>query len=419
MGRVILGQGCYLEDGVGSTRPNDNQVLVGASGSGKSMSSLLPTLLNLDSSLLAVYSKAGEARKLATYLKANGYQVQICDLAQPDRSDVSFDPLHYLCSFDDIKSQSAHIIQSAVGMTRDEYWNRKAISLLGGLEAAVMMTRDDASFVDVLELVDQCDVTEQRDGFSIPADDFFDELKEMAPQSYASREISKWRSLPFRTGSCVIDTMSAALSETFPESTRELMRRKDRVNFRQLAEEKRALIIISSPVNTSLYFFANLMMYQGIKDLLEYAEECPGQRLPRPVKLAFDDFACSAPIHKFSEYISIFRAAGISAILCIQSESQLRSLYGEDQATTILNNCSAYVYFPGGMDLTTCRNVSARYDLPLSDVLYAPVGNVFVMQSGQKPVIVPRYDTLHSPEYQRYLKAQEKSPSRKRRQNTR
>ena len=61
------------------------------------------------------------------------------------------------------------------------------------------------------------------------------------------------------------------------------------------------------------------------------------------------------------------------------------------------------------MDLTTCRNISARYDLPLSDVLYAPVGNVFVMRSGQKPVIVPRYDTLHSPEYRRYLRVLQKN----------
>ncbi len=411
MDKVILGQGCYVEDDPGHTRPNDNQVLVGATGSGKSLSSLTPTLLHLaDSSLLGSYSKAGEARKQGIYLASCGYDVKICDLARPEGSDVGFDVLRYVGSYDDLKGLASQIIQSAVGKTRDEYWNVKAEALLGGFMASVMMTkREEASMADVLELIDQCDVIEGRDSFTTPIDRYFDQFKKQAPKSYASREFSKWRSLPYRTAACVLDTLSAALSATFPESTRKLMRRKEQLDFRWLAREKAALLLITSPVNTSLHFFANLMCHQAVQELLEFSEECPGQRLPRPVKLAFDDFACSAPIKDFPQQISIFRSAGISAILCIQSESQLRSLYGEDGATTILNNCSAYAYFPGGMDLTTCRNISARYDLPLSDVLYAPVGNVFVMRSGQKPVIVPRYDTLHSPEYRRYLRVLQKN----------
>lgn len=35
----------------------------------------------------------------------------------------------------------------------------------------------------------------------------------------------------------------------------------------------------------------------------------------------------------------------------------------------------------------------------------APIGKVFVMQSGTKPVQIPRYDTLNSEEYREYLKA--------------
>ncbi len=413
MDRVILGQGCYLEDELGSARPNDNQVLVGASGSGKSLSGLLPTLLNQkERSLLTLYSKEGEARKLEVFLRAEGFETQIFDLVHPEKSD-GFDPLHYVRNYDDIRGQANQIVQATLGVTKDEYWNQGAIDLLGGFEAAVKMTKKDGTFADVLELLDQCDVIEKRDGFFTPLDDFFDQMKELAPRSYATRAFTSWRSLPYRTASCIRNTLATALSATFPESIRPLMRRKSMVDFRRLANRRMALIIISSPVNTSLHYFANLMMFHGIKDLLEYSEECPHQRLPRPVKLAFDDFACSAPIRDFPQHISIFRAAGISAMLCLQSESQLRSLYGEEQATTILNNCSAYAYFPGGMDLTTCRNVSIRFDLPLADVLYAPVGNVFVMRSGEKPVIVPRYDTLNSPEYQRYLQAQEQDPERK------
>jgi len=84
----------------------------------------------------------------------------------------------------------------------------------------------------------------------------------------------------------------------------------------------------------------------------------------------------------------------------LQSESMLKSIYGEDKATTILNNCSSYVYFPGGMDLQTCKSVSERMNMPLEDVMYAPVGDVFVMRTGSKPAIKQRYDIFNDPCYQ-------------------
>ena len=93
------------------------------------------------------------------------------------------------------------------------------------------------------------------------------------------------------------------------------------------------------------------------------------QRLPRHVKLLFDDLACGAKINDFSKHISIFREAGISVMMLLQSESQLRQKYSEEESETILNNCSTYAYLPGGMDLITCKNISQRLDVPLTDIL--------------------------------------------------
>ena len=87
-------------------------------------------------------------------------------------------------------------------------------------------------------------------------------------------------------------------------------------------------------------------------------------------------------------------------MLLIQSESMLQSIYGEEKAATILNNCSSYVYFPGGMDRQTCKSVSERMNMPLEDVMYAPVGEVFIMRSGNKPVVKQRYDIFNDPCYQ-------------------
>lgn len=35
-------------------------------------------------------------------------------------------------------------------------------------------------------------------------------------------------------------------------------------------------------------------------------------------------------------------------------------------------------YFSGGMDRKTCKSVSERMNMPLEEVMYAPVGEVFI-----------------------------------------
>ena len=126
------------------------------------------------------------------------------------------------------------------------------------------------------------------------------------------------------------------------------------------------------------------------------------------MRLYFDDFSCGFPVADYEKSLSTFRAAGISSMMLIQSESQLVATYGEERSTTILDNCSTYVYLPGGMNKKTCRSVSEIVNLPLEDIMFMEMGNVIILQSGEKPKIVPRYDTFHDPVYLQFMKAGEK-----------
>lgn len=405
MDKVILGEGCFAEDAIGTFRPNNNQMVVGCSGTGKSMSVMLPTILNMnESSMIGTYSKAGEGRKIAEYKRKKGHNSDICDLTDPEKSTVGFDPLRFVTSYLDVEDLSKNIVLADPDSKnpKDIYWNDSATSLLNALILATMMTEDDATMTDVVELFDKLVIEEDGKGIRTSLDSYFSRIKAKAGNCQAVTSFADFQQLPYATGGCVRDSLAKALRRLFPEPIRQLMRKKEQIDFEKLATEKSSLIIITSPVNVSLYLFANLLFSSAIKQLLEYAEKCEGQRLPIPVRLMFDDFACAAKINDYSRHIAIFRAAGLSAMMLLQSEDQLRELYSDAEATNILNNCSCYVYFPGGMDLTTCKNVSQRLDVPVTDVMYAPTGKVIVMQSGKKPVTVPRYDTLHSKEYEEF-----------------
>lgn len=95
-------------------------------------------------------------------------------------------------------------------------------------------------------------------------------------------------------------------------------------------------------------------------------------------------------------------SAGISVIILLQAESTLEAIYKEE-ASVIRANCSCYCYFPGGMDDRSAEIISKKFGWPYEDILYAPMGKVFVMCAGHKPIHIPRFNTLESKGYQEYL----------------
>lgn len=393
---IVLAADCIIDGGIGQTIPNYNVLVVGSTGTGKSLSVNYPTMFEMqETSMIATFPKAGEARQMAKHFKGKDYATPILDLSNPEKSTVGFDPLQYVCSYDDIEELANQSVMSVIQKTVDDYWQRKAVPLVGAMIAATLMTVDDATFADVLDMFDRMQIEEHGYGISTGLDGLFEELREKAPGSYAVREFYNFRSLPVKTASCVRDTAAACLSAMYPESLRKLMRSKKSINFEQLATDKTALFIITSPVNSSPACFANLVYGTAIKQLLAFAIVCPDYRLPREVRLVFDDFAVgSSKIHNFANYMSIFRSAGISAIILLQSESQLYSLYGEQDGQTIINNVSTYCYFSGGMDLTTCEHVAKRINKALDAVLYSPLDRIYIMQAGQKPKVTNRYPIM-------------------------
>lgn len=398
---IVLAEDCVIDGGIGQTLPNYNVLVVGCSGTGKSLSVNYPTMYEMkDTSLIATFAKAGEARQMAQHFKYKGYKVHILDLSDPERSTIGFDPLQYVCSFDDLDDLATQSIEGVIKKTVDDYWQKKGIPVVGMLEAATLMTKDEGTFADTLDLFDRMTIEEHGYRVVTGLDDLFEQLKEKAPNSYAVREFNNFKSLPIKTAGCVRDTVAACLSTMYPESLRNLMRNKKSIDFEELATERTALFIITSPVNTSLNCFANLVYATAIKKLLSFAAACENYRLPREVRLVFDDFAVSSKIHNFANYMSIFRSAGISAVILLQSESQLYSLYGEQDGQTIINNVSTYCYFSGGMDLTTCEHVAKRINKSLDSVLYSPLDRIYIMQAGQKPKTTNRYPILKDERYQ-------------------
>lgn len=408
MDKVYLGQGVVLEDGLGMSRPNDNQIILGGTGTGKSLSVLWPTLCHMrESSLIGTFAKGGEVRAASQYLRSMGYRIKVWDLANPSKQHPLPDPLAYVSSDDDIQQLAKQIVSASPDYRRathfDPYWNESAEGLLTGLIDMVLLQEKAPAMKQVLDLFYLMKIREDGRAIRTSLDDLFDILEENAPESVAARKISAFRQLPYPTAGCVRDSLEKCLQCMFPLSVQEAMRRDACLDLDSVGTKRTAIFLITSPVKTVSYSFANLIFGIAIRKLMDFAEAQPDHRLPRPVRLLFDDFSCGFPVADYEKSLSTFRAMGLSSMMLCQSLSQLDATYGEDNATVILDNCSAMAYFPGGMNRKTCRFVSEMVNLPLEDVMFMEMGNVVIFQSGKRPRIVPRYPTLQDPVYQEYL----------------
>ena len=407
--RIILGENACFSSDCEDTQLNNNIIVCGSSGSGKTMSIAEPRLLEtFHSSLIVTVTKRRLVKKYAKVFKERGYEVLDLNFAEPEASQISFDPLHYISSYEDITFLANSIVNATKRREQsnaDPFWDQGAVSLLSAEIAYVLMRHGaKATFADVLKLHTRLDFN----GEAEIRTSLDNELNHISSESFAAGCWRSFRNLPRRTASCLFTTLNVTIDTVFTPSIRDMISKKKTVDFERLATKKTVLFVSTSATNPSLNTLVNLFYASAFKELFELAECMPDGKLPVAVNMLMDDFASGGRITNFPEYISVFREKGISVELLIQSESQLESMYDKDNTSTILNCCDTYVYL-GGMDLATGRNISERLNLPLEEVLYMPVGQVVVFRRGQKPIVTKRYDVLNDKEYKRITKEYEDS----------
>ncbi len=402
--RVILGENCCYSSDCNETGLNNNIIVCGGSGSGKTMSISEPRLLETKtSSLISTVTKRRIVTKYMPLFKERGYNVLDLNFVNPIESTCSYDPLKYVASYSDITFLAKSIVKADPQKDRssaDPYWDEAAISLLSAEIAYILMTNDKATFADVLELHDSLTIDEGGSTIRTSLDDQFDYMASEYPTCFAVSCWKSFKSLPIKTAGCVFGTLNTTIDTIFSPELREMMVTKPQVDFELMATEKTILFVTTSAVNPALHCFVNMFYAQAFKQLFEYAESSQNGVLPVPVHVLCDDFATGGRVLNFAEYISIFREKRISVTLLLQSESQLEQMYGIGNATTIINNCDSYIYL-GGMDIKTAQNISLRLNVPIDEVLYMPIGQEILFRRGQRPIITRRYDIQKDELYKR------------------
>ena len=131
-GTLVLGANhCYSMNGR-KTHINNNVLVVGRSGSGKSRYLVKPNLLQLNGSYVVSDPKGQLYREFKDFFEANGYEVLHMNFIHPEKS-TQYNPIAKIRNTQDIKKIAHALIYSNEGKMPDPFWEANALLLLSAL----------------------------------------------------------------------------------------------------------------------------------------------------------------------------------------------------------------------------------------------------------------------------------------------
>lgn len=389
---MILGQNQYYSLDCYKTQLNNNVLVVGTSGAGKTRSIVTPNLLQATGSYVVSDPKGTLYTKYKSRLENEGYVVKKLDFTEPEKS-AHYNFFKYIRNTQDIVKISHMLIyQKKSGGHMDPFWDEAAQLLIQAMIAYLREATPvkDHNLASIQRLVSMCQLEGDMDFGKTPLDEMIMSHGKKNPESYALSAYTKFRVAASKTLRSILITVNARLgSYDTPELG--MMMKKDDIDITSIGQRKTALFVVVSDTDRSLDGLVNIFFSQAMNELCRYADkECEDGRLPIPVRFILDDFATNCKIEEFPRMVASIRSRGISTMLLIQSEAQLKEGYGADDKT-IIGNCDTYVYL-GGNDVDTAKSVAERCDVPLRKILNMPVGTNWIFRRGQEPVNAKNFD---------------------------
>lgn len=364
------------------TKVNNNMIIVGSSGSGKTRSIVKPNIHQKNASYIISDPKGTLYREMKSDLLQAGYRVEVLDFTDPANS-CQFNFFRYIRNEQDIIKIANILTDDGKPYSHaDPFWNHTSRMLVACMISYILdaFPRDKQNMKTLLEMLTCCSDGNDNGVNSI---DMYLKIDDKNISTFTRNQYKMLKTCGDKTWKSIV---ISALAPFGMYSSAQLLQMLsgDGIDIASIGDEKTALFVIVSDTDRSMDKLANIFYSQAMISLCDHADkECVYGRLPVHVRFILDDFATNVRIENFPSVISTIRAREISAMLVIQAESQLEATYGPD-AGTIIGNCDTYVY-TGGNDIETSRSVAQRCNVPMNKILNMPVGKCWIFRRGQEP----------------------------------
>lgn len=380
------------------TETNNNMLVVGGPGTGKTRYYVKPNLYQLNANYFITDPKGTLIMDVGWLFEEEGYDIvtfNTIDFA----SSMHFNPIAYVHDEKGILKFVECLVRNTTGdreHSGDPFWENAEKLLYTALVAYLLehCPPEDRNVGGLITLLSLADAREDDEDYMSPLDMLFNEVEtgkrlvvRTAPSAYDTNgrafddagsslewvvvgkpakpeddfALSTYKQFKVAAGKTMKSIMVSCNVRMKPfdiEEVRELLS-YDEMDLSHLGDAGRKAIVFASMSDTdsTFDFLFALLMHEAMDSLCEVALSKYRGRLPRPVHFMFDEFANIGRIPDFERMIAVTRSRNIAVSMILQSLSQLKETYGDNNASTIVNACDTFVYL-GGKSNETNKEIS-------------------------------------------------------------
>lgn len=344
---------------------SNHTLIVGNTGSGKTVSVIDPLIFNLADSgeSMIINDVKGELFKTTyDYLKKKNYNIKVINLRDTNNSDF-WNPLSIAYQYHQEKNFEKEIetindLSNAICedvTSRDKYWQESSSSVLSALCLALIedvKNEEQVHFHSIYNLLVEHGAKKYADQNSL--DKYFSDR----PFGNAAKNLYSTGNFARGETRATIFSILAAKLRVFGDTGVSYMTSRTSFNIRDIGKEKTAIFLIIPDEKISRHFIGSLFINQVYQILVEEAQKYNSGTLPIRVNFILDEFSNMVKIAEFSKKLTVARSRNIRFYLVIQDFNQLQESY-KDMAGTIKSNTSNWVYLLTN-DYQTAREISNR-----------------------------------------------------------
>lgn len=375
------------------TNRNNNILVVGGSGAGKTFRIARPLLRQMTGSYIGTDPKGELERKEGRYLEERGYEVQVINMKNRAgmRRSARFNPFVYIRDDNDIQKLSTNIMVNTApkdSQPKDPFFDGAAGMLLTALITYVFENYkaqpEKMNFRTVMELLSMADFEIDPQTYAkkeSKLDQLFNEFEQKENRRILreKREGKNPKSMSIAvynynsvmrsaadTVRSIVVTLDERLAKLHSDELLDLLSEDD-IHIEELGlgvnydgKTKKAVFLVI-PDNDSSYNFVVGMFYtMALQRLEEVADTLCEGSLPISVTMLMDEFSNVALPEDFEAILSTLRSRNMNAVIILQNMAQIKAKY-EKLWESIVGHCDTFIYL-GGNEQSTHKYVSELLD---------------------------------------------------------
>lgn len=357
---------------------NKNICVIGGSGSGKTRYVIKPNLLQLNSSYVLTDPKGTLVPETGHLFREHGYEIKILNTIDFS-SSMHYNPLAYIRNEKDILKFVNVLMKNTdgdkAGGGSDPFWEKAERLLYCALVGFIFEngSEEEKNMNTLVYLLDLAKASEEDENMESALDAMFRQVekgeyydkdlhkwvdnphRQANPNSFAVGQYRKFKQAAGKTLKSILISCAARLAPFDIAELKEVMK-YDELELDKIGDRKTILYAVMSDTDDTFAFLVAMMFYQMFNLLCDHADVDCGGKLPIPVQCLCDEFANIGKIPNFEKLISTIRSRGISAMIVLQSKTQLDSQYEKDAGTII--DCCDTLIFLGGKSTETNEEIA-------------------------------------------------------------